>query len=106
MALRARELVSFLLLLATLGSSGCGSLLAAATPTDAPTAQTAATAAPTAEPDSASHEPSLITTAEMGAVYRAVLERYVDRVAHEDLVAAASKAFRETMLKDGALPLD
>src|SRR5438552_789924 len=106
MPLRLRALLTACLLLATIGASGCGKSAANASATAAPPTAAPEAAAATAAPQDARPESTLLGAGEMGAVYQMVLERYVDRIDHEQLISAATKAFRDALVKDGALPLD
>ena len=62
-----------------------------------PSAETP-TASPTGE--------GTLSSAELGLVYRLILERYVDRVEHASLVQAADVAVRDLELRTGSLPID
>lgn len=47
-----------------------------------------------------------LDSSDIGLVYRFILERYVDRVDHSELIRIASTSVRDLELKAGALPLD
>ncbi len=102
---RLRTLLVALLLTLALGASACGAQ--EATPTPAAPAQPAPVkATPTPASGDESKQSVALPASELGGVYELVLQRYVDRVDHEQLIAAARNALRDALLKDKALPLD
>src|SRR4051812_49679071 len=93
-----------LLLLATL-LAGCGGR---ATETPASREAPAAEATPGAQAaaPAAPAQPSHLTVFDLQVAYQLLLQQYVDPLDHEQLLKAARKALRDSMLENGALPLD